>query len=85
MEHRIGGIMREKELEDELRFLMRQADGGYYPTRVPLSDYLRGAGVSEAQAQPIYDRLIAEQEAVSGPLPRWDSARNQPVPGTPEP
>jgi len=41
--------------------------------------------VSEAQAQPIYDRLIAELEAASGPLPRWDSERNAPVLGTPEP
>jgi hypothetical protein len=77
--------MNAQEIEKEIRFLMRQADGGYYPTRVPLSDYLKEAGVVEAQAQRIYDRLIAEQEAVSGPLPRWDSARNAPVPGTPEP
>lgn len=61
--------MTEKEIENELRFIMRMLDGGLYPYRVPLSDFLK-QHTTEEVAQPIYDRLIAELEKVAGPLER---------------
>ena len=77
--------MTENQIEQLIRRMMRQMDGGYYCTAAPMNQYMIERGVSAAQAQPIYDRLITELDAASGPLPRWDSIRNQPVPGTPEP
>lgn len=65
-------------------FWMRQKDGGYYPTKIGLPPMLVKL-VDGLTAQKIYEEEIAKIEKHSGPLPRWDSDRNEPVAGTPKP
>ena len=76
--------MNIDEARKLILFWMRQSDGGYYPTKIGLPPMLAEL-VDGPTAQKIYEEEIAKVEAISGPLPRWDSDKNTPVPGTPKP
>lgn len=80
---------KEQNKEDEARsliqFWMRQMDGGYYPTKISSSPMLAEL-VDQPTAQRIYDEEIARiEEKTNSRFPRWDSDKNEPVPGTPKP
>jgi hypothetical protein len=76
--------MNNEEARQLIQYYLRQLDGGYYPLRIRFSPTLEKL-VDEATAQSIYDEEIALLERESGPLPRWDSEKHAPVPGTPKP
>jgi hypothetical protein len=76
--------MNIEEARKLICFWLRQNSGGYYPTKIDLSPIL-AKYVDAITAQNIYDEEIAKIEAYSGALPRWDSDKNAPVPGTRKP
>jgi hypothetical protein len=76
--------MKTEEARKLIRFYLRQLDGGYYPMNIRLSPKL-AEFVDAPTAQKLYEEEIVMIEARCGPLPRWDSEKNTPVPGTPKP
>lgn len=55
----------EQEARNEIKMLLRQADGDTLPTRLRLPPRLRQL-VDEPTAQRIYEEVIASLEAASG-------------------
>lgn len=54
-----------EKAKSRIRFLLRQADGGRLPKRLPMTPYI-GELVDEQTAQRLYDEIIADLEKTSG-------------------
>ena len=54
-----------EKAKNRIRFLLRQADGGKLPKRLPMTPYI-GELIDEQTAQLLYEEIIGDLENASG-------------------